>query len=117
MAAISFNTLGENDGTTNDTTAVTVIAAPGAGVFRSSRILSVTNTDTANATLIFRLNNSGTFRIIAKVLIVPGQSFLFGTDQEFIVLANTSTSLEILLAGAVTTNQLDFVSSWGDYQT
>ena len=57
---------GESDTATNNTTAVTAVAAPGASNQRHVKLLAINNVDTATATVIVRYNNNGTTRILAR---------------------------------------------------
>jgi len=70
-------TPGAASGTTNGTTAVTLVAAPGGSTQRQVKTVSVYNVDTAPATVTVRLNDSGTMRNIAKVLLAIGESLHF----------------------------------------
>lgn len=56
----------ESDGTTNSTTAVTMVAAPAAGKVRVIKSISIPNVDTVAAAVIIQYNNNGTTRRIWK---------------------------------------------------
>ncbi|MCH8851201.1 MAG: hypothetical protein IID41_00950 [Planctomycetes bacterium] len=62
------------NGTSNGTTAVTVIPAPGAGLIHRLKSLVVTNKDTLNVQLIVRVNDNGTFREIRNITLIAGVS-------------------------------------------
>lgn len=66
---------------TNDTTPVTIVAAPGASTQRQVKFLSVFNGDTVAATVTIRLNDNGTFRTLCKVALLVGDQ-LFYTDGD-----------------------------------
>lgn len=83
---------GAADGVTNDTTAVTLVAAPGAGTQRQVKILTVYNADTASAVVTVRYNNGVSTRKICVVNLVPG-STLFYTDGEGFRVIDSSGSL------------------------
>jgi hypothetical protein len=69
---------GSGDGTTNSTTAVSVLAAPASGRVRKVTFLSVSNEDTVAAVLTVQLNNNGTTRRIIKVTLDVGDNLTYG---------------------------------------
>lgn len=73
----------ENDGATNNTTAVTVVAAPSGGSLRRVTFVSVFNRDTAAATVTVQLNNNGTGRILCKVTLAVGSTLTYTDDEGF----------------------------------
>ena len=90
-------TEGELDGVLNSTTAVTVCAAPEAGKRRIVRNVIIYNADTASITITLRLNNNGTYRILYKQTISPGDSFdwpsgisAYGIDPTLYALLSAS---------------------------
>lgn len=62
---------------TNNTTAVTLVSAPGSGVQRGIDTISVTNTDTAGLTVIVQYDVNGTPFEIGRALIGPGERFAY----------------------------------------
>lgn len=98
-------------GTSNSTTAVTVIAAPASGKRRLIRSLSIHNNDTVSATVTIQINNSGTKYILHKEALDSGKQLLY---DRVMVLAATTESLEIVLGGAITTNQLDYFAVYAE---
>jgi hypothetical protein len=104
---------GSNDGTTNSTTAVTVIAAPAASTTRMipARSVSLYNADTVAMAGKFRLNNNGTFRVIKAFEIPVGETWV---NDNYISLDATTKSIEIILDAAITTTQGDWVSKHRD---
>jgi hypothetical protein len=113
--ALSFNSVGNNALLTNGTTAIDVVASPGASVFRSVRCITINNTDTAPATVSIDLNVSGTLYTLFKQTLAVDQTMVFGDGNFFCVLDLTTKKIQVVLAGAVTTNQLAVIASWGDY--
>jgi hypothetical protein len=101
---------------TNNTTAVTAVAAPGSGVNRVLRVLTIFNKDTVNATFTIAKVVSGTSYARYSGTLVPGQAFQFGNSDEFMALDATTKSITVVLSGAITTNQLQIVADGGDYQ-
>jgi hypothetical protein len=69
--------MAEADTATNNTTAVAVVAAPGAGKTRKIDFLSIVNVDTAPVTVTVRVNNGGTFRIVQKVTLAVGDNLVY----------------------------------------
>lgn len=98
-------------GVTNSTTAVTAIAAPASGKRRLIRSVSIHNNDTVSATVTIRVDNNGTKYILHKEAIDSGKQLLY---ERVIVLAATTESLEIVLGGAITTNQLDYYAVYAE---
>lgn len=76
-STFALTTSAESDGTTNDTTAVTAIAAPSSGRARQVKFLTIYNADTVAATVTVRINNNGTTRILAKVTLQPGETLQY----------------------------------------
>lgn len=68
-------TEGSNDGLTNNTTAVTMVAAPAASTQRIIREITVYNADTVAATITVRLNSGGSYRIIHKGSLAVGDTW------------------------------------------
>jgi hypothetical protein len=95
-------------GNTNNTTAVTAVAAPASNKRRLIRSISIHNADTASATVTVRLHdsNSGNSFIVDKQTISSGSTMLL---DRVLVLASTTESLQVILAAAITTNHLDYV--------
>ena len=67
----------ETNGTTNGSTAVTVVAAPGASKTRKLNYLSVVNVDTAVVVVTVQVNDNGTKRISFKVSLQVGDQLVF----------------------------------------
>lgn len=75
------DSVGALDGLSNNTTAVTIVAAPPDGVVRRMEQLYVRNNDTVNATVVVRLNNNGTARILFAVTLATGESLLWSLNS------------------------------------
>ncbi len=73
----SISAVGSNDGTSNSTTAVSILAAPASGHTRQVKFLSVQNADTVAATLTLQYNDNGTVRTITKVTLDVGDNFIY----------------------------------------
>ena len=70
-----------NNGETNDTTAVTLLAAPASATQRQLKYLSLVNEDTANVTVNISYNDNSTLRKVADFTLITGDS-LYYTDGE-----------------------------------
>lgn len=76
----SVSAISENDGATNSTTPVTMVAAPSSGHTRHIKQLSVYNSDTAAATVTVQINNNSTTRIVWKGTLAVGDTLVFGEE-------------------------------------
>lgn len=105
----STTTFSGSQGTTNNTTPVTVITGPstGAPVFVVDEGgLSVLNRDTASATVILTLTAPST--IIERITMQSGDKWVNGGP----IVVGPGQTLTIELAGSVTTNQLTYTSTF-----
>lgn len=100
-------------GTANSTTAVDVVAAPASGHTRVIRNVVVHNRDTVSATVILQLvDSAGPYtRRLVKQAVSADANLVF---SEIIVLDATTKKLQLVLGGAITTTQPDFVAAYGD---
>lgn len=95
-------TPGCSDSATNNTTAVTAVAAPGASTQRQVKMLSVFNADTKAATVIVRLNNNGTMRNLAQRTLLPGQSLSYVDGAGWSFGNDAPTTLQSLTDTVIT---------------
>lgn len=109
--AITTFTPGGNETNTNNTTAVTAVAAPSSGVIRMVNSVKVTNTDTANRHVTIRVNKGGSLYVVRRSTALAVAATLEARD---IILDATDESVQVVLNGTVTTNQLNVVSSFVD---
>jgi hypothetical protein len=86
---------GNNIATTNGTTAVAVVAAPGAGITRHVKYFTLVNTDTAPITPIVRLNFSGGFFPMFKCILAVGDQLQY-TDTEGIRVFDSNGNVKTL---------------------
>jgi len=68
-------TEGENDGVLNNTTAVSLVAAPAAATRRIVKEIVIYNADTAAVTVTIRINNNSNYRRIQKVTLAAGATW------------------------------------------
>lgn len=61
----------------NNTTAVTAVAAPGASTQRQIQTLNVFNADTVDATVTVRLNDNSTYANLVSVTLAAGESLVY----------------------------------------
>lgn len=73
-------TPGSTDTQSNNTTAVSIVAAPAASTQRQVKLMSVFNADTANATVTVSLNNNSTLRTMVSVVLKPNQTLQFAEN-------------------------------------
>lgn len=71
---------GENDGTSNGNTPVTVVAAPAASTRRIVREITLYNDDIVSVIVRLQLNNNGTIRIIKDIDLDPGGFWSLSQD-------------------------------------
>lgn len=100
-------------GVTNSTTAVDVVGPPASAHTLVVRNIIVHNRDTAAATVILQFVDSTgpTTTRLHKQVLDPDATLLF---EAVTVLDATTKKLQIVLAAAITTNQLDFMAAYGD---
>lgn len=98
----------------NDTTDVTILSAPGSSTTRMVPVkgIKIYNNDTAAATVTLQKKLTGPAdRIIEKFTLQPAETYV---NDWVVNLDDTTTTLEIFLAAAVTTNQLNIDVSYRD---
>lgn len=100
-----------SDGTLNGVTPVTLVAAPGAGVERIVKTITVQNRDTAVVAFTLRKVSAGGTRQIWSGDLDPGDTFIWNDP---IVLEATTSSITGVMGGAAATTNPDWTSSFGD---
>lgn len=73
----SVSAFGESDTASNNTTAVTALAAPASGHTRTVKFFTVNNADTVSAVVTVRINNNGTFRTLWKGTLQVGDTLQY----------------------------------------
>jgi hypothetical protein len=76
-------TPGKTDTVTNNTTAVTAVAAPAASTQRIVKSMSIYNADTAEAEVTVQFNNNATLTTLFKGLLQPGEMLCYVDGQGF----------------------------------
>lgn len=102
---------GGDDGVTNGTTPVTIVPSPSTGFLRLVKSVLVYNVDTATAIILLIKDNGSSERIFYKESLT---TLVSGNFNDPVVLTSTD-KLEIKLSGAVSTTELDWVTSWRDF--
>lgn len=103
-----------NTGLSNNTTDVTVVGSPSASTRRVVKSITVYNNDTATATVTLKYFDGTNERILIKLVMDVGDTLLY---DQIIILDGTSDLVELVLGGAVSTNQLHFTSHYADIVT
>lgn len=86
QSTFGLSAVSSNAGQSNDTTAVTLVAAPGASTSRQIKYLSIRNEDTAVATVTVQLNDNSTLREIGKWLLAVDDTLVYTDVTGFYVL-------------------------------
>ena len=108
MSAASTNT-----GTTNNTTAVTLVAAPGATTTRQLKYLSIKNSDTAAVELWVQVNDNATLREIWKGTLAVGDTLFYVDGAGWNVL-NSSGQIKNGGFATFTATRVPFADSGGN---
>ncbi len=87
---------GSSNTITNNTTGVTILAAPGASTQRQLKFLSVFNNDTAAATVTIRYNDNTTLRTLAKVSLGVSDTLQYTDGEGWRVLSESSDSGSVI---------------------
>jgi hypothetical protein len=82
-------TPGTTTGATNGTTAVTLVAAPGAATQRQVKLLTLYNASNGTRTVTVRLNDNGTMRTMGQFALLPGNTLVYTDGEGWRVLDST----------------------------
>lgn len=82
-------TPGCTDSVTNGSTAVTIVAAPGASTQRIIKGINVYNGDTVHSSVIIRLNHNSTYCIVYDGVLGPGDVLKWTSSVGWHILDNT----------------------------
>lgn len=89
-----------NDGATNNTTAVTIVDAPTITLQRQIKLITIYNADTTAKTVTIRLNDNGTFRILVKIILLVGSTLVYTDGEGFRVIDINGAVLGIGTTGS-----------------
>jgi len=95
-------TPGEQDGTSNNTTAVTVVSSPASSTERLIKSLVIQNADTAAATVTIIYNNNSTLRNIVVATLAVGDQLIYEDGNGWISLDKNGNLKTSSGGGAVT---------------
>ena len=70
-----------SNGSTNNTTPVTIISAPSLSYQRQLKYLNIENNDTSSITVTIRFNDSSNTRIIFKATIGVGENLIYSVEE------------------------------------
>jgi len=90
-------TPGETDAQSNNTTAVTIVAAPAASTQRQIKEVIVYNKDTASATVIIQYNNNSTIRILVRITLLTLETLVYREGIGLMVL-DTNGAIKTLIS-------------------
>lgn len=102
-----------NAGALNGTTAVDIVAAPGASTRRLVRNINIYNADTAAVTVTVRYNANGSLYIICKITLQVGDTLVLDQD-DLKVLDATTDKIQALMSGAAATTNPDYNTTYAD---
>ena len=95
-------TPGEQDGQSNNTTAVTVAGAPASSTQRLIKSFALQNADTAPATVTVIYNNNSTLRNILSVTLAVGDQLIYEDEKGWFCLdSNGNTKTTASSSGSV----------------
>lgn len=84
---------------TNNTTAVDLVAAPASSTQRIVDFISVFNSDTVNAVVTVRINRNGTTGILFKCTLGTGELVTYTEGQGWVVYANNGSVKQATVNG------------------
>jgi hypothetical protein len=93
---------------TNNSTVVSIVAAPAASVQRQVKNISIYNADSATATIFVSLNDGGTVRTMVKVSLQAGYSLLFSDGGWQVTDTNGSQQLASSVNAAGANGQIQY---------
>jgi len=95
----------EQDGVSNNTTAVTIVSAPGASTQRSVKFINIRNRDTVAATVTIQYNNNATIRQMLQVTLAANDTLEYlDTDGWSVIDTNGQKKSLASVTGTVTAN-------------
>jgi len=109
QSTFAMSAMSSNTGASNNTTAVTLVAAPGATTSRVLKYLSIKNSDTVATLLWIQVNDNSTLREIWKGTLAVGDTLVYVDSLGFNVLNSSGqikTGSGISSIGSSTDNAL-----------
>lgn len=78
-----------NNGTSNNTNAVDIVASPSSGQQNELRFCSIYNADTANGTVIVQITDGVNTRVVFRATLIPGDTLQYQLEKGWEVISNT----------------------------
>ena len=103
QSTFAITAISNNDGATNNTTAVTMVVAPAASRTRKIAFLTVVNSDTAAAVVTIQLNANSTLRTLFKATLAVGDQINYADGLGFKVI---DSSGQIKTTAASSTHEI-----------
>jgi hypothetical protein len=97
LSSIELGALGTKDGTSNDTTAVTITSSPTSGSVRKISGISIYNGDTVAAVITLRINDASVLKTLINILLIDGETLLYSDLRGFIIL-NANGELRVAIS-------------------
>lgn len=122
QSTFAMTAMGEQDGTSNNTTAVTCLSAPGATTSRVLKFFSWKNSDTVAREGWIQLNNNGTLREIWKGTLQVNDTLFLVDAANYVVIdtnGNVKTTVGTVPTSIIlgtTTNDSAAAGRLGEYQ-
>lgn len=104
ITAGALGALGSTDGVTNNTTPVSMIAAPASGTTRQIKELTIYNADTVNATVLVQMVSGANTRTLCKASLIAGQTLTWMPATGWGVTAFTSSGVSLSAVNVWTKN-------------
>lgn len=105
---------GSNPGTLNNTSLVTLVAAPAASTRRIIKSIFICNRDTAAAEVTVYYVDGGNQYEIEIITLQPKQTLSVLANSEVQILDTTNRSIQAALTNTVATKQPTFTTAYGD---
>lgn len=115
LTATTFTPIA-NQTATNNTTAVTAVAAPGASTQRQVKQLTVQNADTASAAVIVRYNDNSTTRVLVRSTLAVNETLQYNDGLGWQILGIASSSSP-LISGCIQSGHIASGSVEGFFGT
>lgn len=85
--------LAAQNGVSNNSTAVTITAAPGSNLVRKVNTINIYNADTVSATVTVRYNDNNTTRILCKTALASGSTLMWSQAEGWFVMDTNGNRL------------------------
>jgi hypothetical protein len=103
-----------DEATTNDTTAVTLVAPPAAGMERQIKQLNIYNADTAAVMVTVRYNDNGSLRVLVKTTLQPDSTLQYVDGDGWGTLDSTGATLTSASSGEPFPDNVPLLKNYPD---